>query len=224
MGALIPIGGGADAEIKRQLNTVFDPAHIGTVRSKVASEDIFEERKPHNLHRVAYRLGAYPIGNYSPDDAKGKWFYFLKKILKDASFNGVSTTKSIRKILSYAMKTKTVARVVFDAKEDASVPEHYVSPANPIEDDEIAPLVDSSGTLLVMLICPKPLPDISAPTPNKDADLDRDSHGHIIEKPPIKIFTPSILAPAVLAKKKKAPKKKSKKAAVKKKASVKKRK
>jgi hypothetical protein len=189
MGALIPLGGGADAEIKRQLNTAFDASHIGIVRTKVAQEDILDDR--HRLHRVAYRLGAYPVANYSPDDAKGKWFYFLKKILKDAELNGVSTTKSIKNILSYAMRTPAVKRVVFDATEQSSNLDHYVSPANPIQDNEIAPLVDSTGTLLIMLICPSPLPEKSASTPNQDADLDRDSHGNIIEKPPIKIFTPT---------------------------------
>jgi hypothetical protein len=207
MGSLIPVGGGADAEIKLRLNTAFDDSHIDTVRTKVANENIFGN--DHHLHRVAYRLGTYPVRDYSPDDAKGKWFYFLKKILKDAQFNGVSTTDSIRKVLSYAIKTSGVKRVVFDAIEQASNFDHYVSPNNPIQDADIAPLVDSAGTLLLTLVCPSPLRNNSAPTPDQNADLDRDSQGHIIEKPPIKIFTPTSLAPPAL-KKKKNPSKKTK--------------
>jgi len=86
MGALIPIGGGADAEIKGLLNTAFNDTNIVILRGVVSKEDLFDGN--HNLHRLAYRLGTYPVGTYSGDDAKGKWFYFLKKILKDATHNG----------------------------------------------------------------------------------------------------------------------------------------
>jgi hypothetical protein len=207
MGGLIPIGGGADAEIKGRLNAAFNDTNLVIVRGVVANEDLFEG-KHHHLHRLAYRLGAYPIGTYLNDDAQGKWFYFLKKILKDAQHNGVSTTLSIFAILSYAMRKTSVKRIVFDAVEgtDPNV-DHYVAPDNPVSDADIAKLVDTTGTLKVTLICPSSLPNTSSPIPDKQGDLDRDDQGNIIEKPPIKIFTPKNLAPPVLSKKTRTPKK-----------------
>jgi hypothetical protein len=94
MGSFIPIGGGADAEIKGHLNAAFNDTNIAIVRDVVAKENIFDDL--HHLHRIAYRLGTYPDKTYPKDDAKGKWFYFLKKTLKDAAHNGVSTTTSIK--------------------------------------------------------------------------------------------------------------------------------
>lgn len=219
MGALIPIGGGADAEITGRLNAAFNDTNIVIVRSVVANENIFDGK--HKLHRIAYRLGTYPIKTYPKDKAKGKWFYFLKKILKDATHNNVSTTESIRSILSYALRTRKVKRVVFDARPgtDANA-DHFVDPGNPMTDGDIASLVDKTGTLVVALICPAPLPNRTAPTPNQDADLDRDAQGNIIEKRPIKIFRPEDLGPPLLSRTTRKPKgaegKKGKKAKTKK--------
>lgn len=218
MGGLIPIGGGADAEIKGLLNTAFNDTNIKIVRSVVAKEDLFDGH--HHLHRVAYRLGTYPVKTYAGDDAKGKWFYFLKIILKDAARNNESTTQSIKAALSYAMNNLNVKRVVFDAIQGTdNTADHYVYPNNPVSDSDIAALVDTTGTLSVALICPSPLPDKSSPVPDQQADLD-ESPTNIIERSPIKIFTPSVLAPQVLSiatrkpqqktKKKPTPKKKTK--------------
>jgi hypothetical protein len=218
MGGLIPIGGGADAEIKGLLNAAFNDTNIKILRGVVVKEDLFDGH--HHLHRIAYRLGTYPVKTYTGDNAQGKWFYFLKKILKDAALNNVSTTQSIKAILSYAMNNSGVKRVVFDAVQGTdTTADHYIYPDNPVSDNDIAALVDSTGTLSVVLICPSPLPDKSSPIPNKQADLD-ESPTNIIEKTPIKIFTPTILAPPVLSietrkprektKKKRAPQKKTK--------------
>jgi hypothetical protein len=204
MGSLIPIGGGADAEITGRLNAAFNDSNIVIVRGKVAGEDLFNDR--HHLHRIAYRLGTYPIGNYGSDDAKGKWFYFLKKILKDANHNG-STAKSIKKILTYAMSHAAVLRVTFQAVTGADPnADHFVAssssvvePGNPTSDADIAVLVDTAGTLTIQLVCPGPLPDRSSAVPNQSGDLDRDDQGNIIEKPPIKIFTPQVLSPPKLS-------------------------
>jgi hypothetical protein len=206
MGALIPIGGGADAEIKLRLNTAFNDTNIQIVRSVVGNENLFDGN--HHLHRIAYRLGTYPTRTYSGDDAKGKWFYFLKKILKDATHNGTSTADSIKAILSYGLRRNTgVARIVFDATQgaDGSL-DHYVAPGNPVQDADIAPLVDSTGTLSITLVCPAPLPNRSAPVPDQQGDLDQDAHGNVIEKRPIKIFTPANLAPPVLSRETRTPK------------------
>jgi hypothetical protein len=202
MGSLIPIGGGADAEIQNLLNTAFNATNIKIVRTKVANENLLDDN--HHLHRIAYRLGTYPIGNYTGDDAKGKWFYFLKHILKSAKFNDVLTAKSIKMTLAYALRNATgttkVVRVVFRAIQgtDATA-DHFVAPDNPTSDSDIGKLVDTTGTLSVVLVCPSSLPDQSIPIPNQQADLDVDSHGSIIEKPPIKIFTPQDLSPPVLS-------------------------
>jgi hypothetical protein len=208
MGSLIPIGGGGDAEIQNLLNAAFNATNIEIVRTKVANENLLDD--DHHLHRIAYRLGTYPIGNYAGDDAKGKWFYFLKHILKNAKFNGVLTATSIKMTLAYALRNSTgatkVVRVVFRAIQgtDATA-DHYVAPGNPTSDSDIAKLVDTTGTMSVALVCPKSLPDQSIPVPNQKADLDVDSHGSIIEKPPIKIFTPQDLSPPTLSPKTRKP-------------------
>jgi hypothetical protein len=199
MGGLIPIGGGADAEIKGRLNAAFDDSNIAIVRSQNAKENLFDGN--HHLHRLAYRLGAYPIGTYAGEsaNAKGKWFYFLKNTLKNPAIN------SIKAILSYAMTNTSgdVARVVFDARPgDPKVhPDHYVDgpTPNPTSSADISQLVDSSGTLLVALICPDSLSMNTTPVPNQTGDIDPG------EKPPAKIFTPSVLAPPILDKKTRKP-------------------
>jgi hypothetical protein len=202
MGGLIPIGGGADAEIKDKLNAAFNDTNILIVQGIVAKEDLFDQQ--HHLHRVAYRLGAYPTRTYTGDSAqaKGKWFYFLKTILKDPAVN------SIKSVLSYAMTAPGVARVVFDAVQGQNPKvDHYIYvPAggtvnsNPILPQDIALLVDNSGTLSVKLICPWSLPLTTAPVPNQSGDIDNG------EKPPAKIFTPNVLVPPVLDKKTRKPK------------------
>jgi hypothetical protein len=70
MGGLIPIGGGADAEIKGRLNAAFDDSNIAIVRSQNAKENLFDGN--HHLHRLAYRLAAYPIGTYAGESANAK--------------------------------------------------------------------------------------------------------------------------------------------------------
>jgi len=209
MGSLIPIGGGADAEIKTHLNAAFNDTNILIIKAVVAKENLFDG--DHHLHRIAYRLGTYPIGNYPNDNAQGKWFFFLKKILMSATYQGVSTAQSIKSILSYAVRNSgarnsTVKRVVFDAQQGTGGNvDHYVYPANPVTDVDIAGLVDTTGTLSVMLVCPAPLPDDASAIPNQQGDLDVDAQGNIIERPPIKIFLPKNLAPPVLSKKTRAP-------------------
>jgi len=202
MGGLIPIGGGADAEIKDKLHAAFNDTNIVIVRGIVANENLFDQQ--HHLHRVAYRLGAYPIRTYTGDSAqaKGKWFYFLKTILKTPAVN------SIKAVLSYAMTHSSVARVVFDARlgSDPNADHYIYAPAgatvnsNPMSLADVALLVDTSKTLSVALICPWSLPMTTAPVPNQQGDIDNG------EKPPAKIFTPNVLAPPVLDKKTRKPK------------------
>jgi hypothetical protein len=212
MGALIPIGGGADAEIKSNLNFAFNDVNIKTVRNQ--NEDLFDS--DHHLHRVAYRLGAYPTRNYGNDPAKAKWFFFLKSVLPVAMHGGVSTADSIKAILSYAMRNpnKAVKRVVFDAVQGPGASPHYVEggAGNPTQDNQIAPLIDTTGTLMIRLICPQSLNDNDvSPAPNQTGDVDRDQQGGIIEQFPIKIITPPAAAAVLPRKAKKAKKAKAKK-------------
>jgi hypothetical protein len=209
MGGLIPIGGGADAEIKGLLNAAFDDTNIAIVRGQMAKENLFDGN--HHLHRLAYRLGAYPVRVYKGDSAKaqGKWFYFLKNTLTDPPI------KSIKAILSYAMTNPgSVARVVFDARpgDPKTNPDHYIDgpTQNPTSAADISQLVDSSGTLLVALICPESLSMNTAAVPNQQGDVDNG------EQKPAKIFTPTVLAPPVLDKKTRKPLKKIEGAAAKK--------
>jgi hypothetical protein len=210
MGGLIPIGGGADAEIKGLLNTAFDDTNIVIVRGQMAKENLFDGN--HHLHRLAYRLGAYPVRTYKGESAKaqGKWFYFLKTTLKGPAKN------SIKAILSYAMTNpgSAVARVVFDARpgDPKTNPDHYIDgpTPNPMNPADISQLVDTSGTLLVALICPQSLSMSTAAVPNQQGDIDNG------EQPPAKIFTPTALASPVLDKKTRKPIKKQEGAAAKK--------
>ena len=212
MGALIPINGGADAEIKTSLNAAFNATNILIVKAVVAKENLFDG--DHHLHRIAYRLGTYPVKTYPGDDARGKWFFFLKSILTGATYKGVSTAHSIKSILSYAVKNSgatnsAVKRVVFDAQQGTvGNVDHYIYPANPVADADVAALVDTTGTLSVLLVCPSPLPNNASAIPNQQGDVDVDAHGNIIERPPIKIFAPKNLAPPVLSKKTRTPRKK----------------
>jgi hypothetical protein len=202
MGDLIPIGGGADAEIKGLLNAAFNDTNIAIVRGQVQvkKENLFDGN--HHLHRLAYRLGAYPVRTYKGESAKapGKWFYFLKNTLKAPAIT------SIKAILSYAMTNPNndVARVVFDARPGDPNADHYVEgpTPNPTNPADISQLVDTSGTLLVALICPESLSMNTAPVPNQQGDIDNG------EQPPAKIFTPTVLAPPVLDKKTRKPPKK----------------
>jgi hypothetical protein len=119
---------------------------------------------------------------------------------------GISTADSIKAILSYAVKNqyKNVKRVVFDAVQGPDKSPHYVEGGNPTQDNQIAGLIDTTGTLMIRLICPQSLNDNDvSPTPNQSGDVDRDQNGSIIEQYPIKIFNPPPAA-AVLPK---APKK-----------------
>jgi len=62
MGGLIPIGQGADAEIKDLLNKTFAGVNLDTLQNLYGTEKLFD--KDHTLHRVAYRLGCFPKNKY----------------------------------------------------------------------------------------------------------------------------------------------------------------
>src|SRR5436190_1052859 len=107
MGSLMPIGSGPDAEIIAALNNIFSGKILDSLRAHegLTGEALFD--KYHKLHRVAYRIGAYPARDYSPlDDAKRKWFYFLHRVLPPA------TEKAIKKILNDAILPNSKIKAV----------------------------------------------------------------------------------------------------------------
>jgi hypothetical protein len=159
MGALIPIGQGADAEIKEKLNSTFSFDNLAALQGNIGTEDLFDAN--HHLHRVAYRLGCFPALNHT-EKARRKWFYFLKRVLTAANVNGHVTAAVIKKQLQYALQQgATIQRVVFEAVEDTNAPAHYVYPDNWTEQVH-------GTTLSILLMCPGPLK-----TGNQDAVPDQ---------------------------------------------------
>src|SRR5258708_15947722 len=98
MGGLIPIGQGADAEIKDLLNKTFAGVNLDTLQNLYGTEKLFD--KDHTLHRVAYRLGCFPKNKYS-EPSRATWFYLLKTSLKTAKYNGFNTVDTIKSLLDY---------------------------------------------------------------------------------------------------------------------------
>src|SRR5258708_33252301 len=96
MGALLPVGSGPDAEIVDRLNSLFSGTNLAVLRNHHRrKEKLFQGA--HRLRRVAVRIGAYPAKDYSPDDAKRKWFFFLHHELTQP------TEDAIKRILNDAM-------------------------------------------------------------------------------------------------------------------------
>jgi hypothetical protein len=82
MGSLIPIGQGADAEIKTKLNDAFSGTGLKKLQKHwKKKEKLFAP--DHRLARVAYRKKLHPTKTY-PNDPKRKWYYLLAKILPQA--------------------------------------------------------------------------------------------------------------------------------------------
>ena len=167
MGALIPIGGGADAEIKDKLNKRFSGQNLTNLKNarNTGGEDLFDGS--HHLQRVAWRLRCYPTKTYN-HNAKGKWFYFLHETLPAADDGtGVTTADAIKAVLDQATDPNgTITAVVFDAQEDPNAPCHYVHPSN----DDPGILVGNTYNLI--LVCPAPLSNDTEPDPDQASDAD----------------------------------------------------
>ena len=156
MGALIPIGQGADAEIKNRLNHVFSGQNMALLQADQAAENLFDGN--HTLARVAYRLGCYPQKSGYPEPSRAKWFYFLQNTLPAAMYppaGPISTAQAIQNMLGYALNpANNIHRVVFEAVEVTPNPAHpaphYVHPDN-------ATRTVYGTTMHILLICPAPL-------------------------------------------------------------------
>jgi hypothetical protein len=196
MGALMPVGSGPDAEIIAALNNVFSGKNLAKLRGhkNQTGESLFDRH--HKLHRVAFRIGAYPARDYSPDDAKRKWFYFLHQVLPPA------TEKAIKKILNDALRPDSPVKAVqFFVEENGAVSAPHLFPFNTAP---LASFLDPTGKYYwVRLIVKKQLDDVGEDQPDRPNDHDQDDNGNEVERP---IDWPALkLAHSVLAKTKQKP-------------------
>jgi len=196
MGSLMPIGSGPDAEIIAVLNKVFSGRNLDSLRAheELTGESLFD--KNHKLHRVAFRIGAYPARDYSPDDAKRKWFYFLHRVLPSA------TEKAIKKILKDALLPNSQIKAVqFFVEENSAASAPHLFPSN---SEPLSGYLDPTGKYYwVRLIVKKQLDDVGEDQPDRPGDHDTNDNGNDIEQP---IKWPSFRLPRFPKKK---PKKKS---------------
>jgi hypothetical protein len=173
MGALMPVGGGPDKEICDTLNTLFSGADLTALRNHLATENLFDGN--HRLGRVAARIGAFPARDYGADQAKRKWFYFLDRVLTQA------TKDAIKRILSDTL-TQTVNNVKganFSVEENSAVTNAHLYPSN---SEPLANYLDSTKNYyLVHMVVKQPLDDQHGEDP--PANNDTDPQGNNVETP-----------------------------------------
>lgn len=176
MGSLMPVGSGPDAEIITALNNVFSGRNLKALRDHkgLTGESLFD--KHHNLRRVAFRIGAYPARDYSPDDAKRKWFYFLHNVLPSP------TQTAIKKILNDAIDAKSPIKAVeFFVEENSKASAPHLFPNNSAT---LPNFLDPTGTKYwVRLIVQKQMDDVGEDQPDKATDHDKDDSGNDVERP-----------------------------------------
>jgi hypothetical protein len=180
LGALIPIGQGADAEIKDKLNRTFSFDNLNQLQHNPSGENLFDG--DHTLHRVAFRLGCFPVQS-GGEKSRKKWFYLLKNVLPAATYNGIVTAQAIKDMLGWALNPmNNVTRVVFDAVEDSGTGVHYIHPNNSTKDTRTAG-GNRGVTLNMLLVCPAPLANANV-TDIPDTANDIDKHaGTSVERP-----------------------------------------
>ena len=177
MGSLMPVGGGPDAEIIATLNNLFSGSNLNALRGHegLTGENLFDRH--HKLRRVAFRIGAYPARDYSPDDAKRKWFYFLDKVLPAATEN------AIKRILKDAIRPDSpITAVQFFVEENASVSKPHLFPPN---NSPLSDFLDPKNAqhYWVRLVVKMPMEDEGEDPPDQQSDHDVDDNGNDIERP-----------------------------------------
>ncbi len=180
MGALMPVGSGPDKEIVTLLNNLFSGKNLKALRDHNAhKEKLFASNR--RLHRLAFRIGAYPAKDYKPDDAKRKWFYFLRHLPK-------ATQDAIKRILDDALTNNKIDAVMFSVEENATVnaPHLYPSNGDPLPNF----LNDTKDRYLVDLIVKAPMPDTG-----EDPPADSDSNEVPIEWPKLRLRRPKFAKP-----------------------------
>ena len=180
MGALFPIGSGPDKEIVTVLNDLFSGANFDALKDHDANkEKLFANNR--RLHRVAFRIGAYPAKDYGSDDAKRKWFYFLHHLPK-------ATQDAIKLILRDALTNNKISAVMFSVEENSAVtaPHLYPSNAEPLPNY----LNKAKDKYLVHLIVKAPMPDTA-----EDAPADSDGNEVPIVWPKLRLRRPKFAKP-----------------------------
>jgi len=171
MGGLIPIGEGADAEIKAKLNEAFSGKNLEKLQKHWKKEKLFDP--DHRLSRFASRKKLHPTKIY-PNDARRKWYYLLAVILPkatdgslDQDGNPINTAQAIKTALTFALNDANgINRVVFEAEEQSDAAQHFVYPSNRV------PGLQIGSTLNVILVCPAPLREQDVADPPGDNDPD----------------------------------------------------
>lgn len=149
MGSLMPVGSGPDKEIITVLNNLFSGANLQALRDHDKKEKLFKGNR--RLHRVAVRLGAYPARDYSPDQAKKKWFFFLRNL-------PIATTRAINRILNDALvkdRTQIIA-VQFGVEENSRVARPHLFPSN---NEDLSAYIIGGNKYLIHLIVKAPMTD-----------------------------------------------------------------
>jgi hypothetical protein len=181
MGALFPIGSGPDKEIVTVLNNLFSGKNLKALRNHNAkNEKLFASNR--RLHRVAFRIGAYPSKDYGSDDAKRKWFYFLHHLPKP-------TQDAIKRILNDALdESSKITAVSFSVEENPVVNAPHLYPSN----SEPLPnyLNKDKDKYLVHLIVKAPMPDTGEDPPG-----DSDGNEVPIEWPKLRLGRPKFAKP-----------------------------
>jgi hypothetical protein len=164
MGTLIPIGQGADTEIKNKLNKVFRGANYTRLKNHQidTGEDLLDSN--HRLARLAHRLRAFPAGR----TPRRKWFWLLNNLRRMTNGSMTDTEEAIKWAIRKAFADPAINRIVFEASEDPKAGEHYVHPSNDNPGDRYG------STMQIMLMCPEPLnpknqddpPDAVGPEPD----------------------------------------------------------
>jgi hypothetical protein len=181
MGALMPVGSGPDKEIVTTLNNLFSGKNLRALRNhNTNKEKLFASNR--RLHRIAFRIGAYPAKNYGSDDAKRKWFYFLRHLPK-------ATQDAIKRILGDALaEDSDIVAVQFSVEENSVVTAPHLYPSNA----EALPdyLNKGKDKYLVHLVVKAPMPDTA-----EDPPEDGDNNEVPIEWPKLKLGRPTFAKP-----------------------------
>jgi hypothetical protein len=181
VGTLIPIGLGADAEIKDLLNQAFNDTNFQALSAHVQNVDrnLFGPGHNYRTARVASRLRLHP-GNAGK---RRRWYFLLRNVLPDASDGSINvadnrvitTEEALKAVLTKVLMNAngSFKRIVFDA-EEKNLPanttgqtySHFIYPSND------NPGLAIGYTMNIILVCPAPLADGVSNDPIPDSDPD----------------------------------------------------
>ena len=182
MGDIMPVGSGPDQEIVAVLNNLFRGRNLATLRGHHTNKErLFGNNR--RLERIAFRIGAYPTRDYSPDDAKRKWFYWLHHLP-----NG--TKSAIKRILTDAMTNSAIRGVLFSVEENPITTHPHLFPSNSEQLNRY--LNAARDKYLVHMVVREPMPDIGEDPPG---DNDQDNNEVPIDWPKLRLRRPKFARP-----------------------------